>query len=299
MLRLDLFGAMKVHVGAATVQLNGKPASLLAYLAMAHGQFFSRNELTLTLWCDQSAGTSSGCFNTALWRLRRVLPTSEAKLVISDRGGAIGLNPELPLQLDVREFERCITPTLAKPLAQCDHKDIAPLRQGLNLYRGDLLAGFTDEWAVREREKNHRLQLNALSRLMQLSARAQDWSDSISCAQTILDQDPLREDIHRELMALYLHSGQRALALRQFESCRTALKRELAIAPMPETQQLYQHIANAAVSHHPLHHAHAHLRALTALTQAVDEAANTPWCHSNFEPPHTSTDQPLQLSLPF
>jgi hypothetical protein len=41
--------------------------------------------------------------------------------------------------------------------------------------------------------------------------------------------------------------GQRALALRQFERCRSALRRELAIHPMQETLQLHQQIADAAV----------------------------------------------------
>jgi hypothetical protein len=37
------------------------------------------------------------------------------------------------------------------------------------------------------------------------------------------------------------------LALRQFELCRAALKRELAIQPMPETVALYRGIAREAV----------------------------------------------------
>jgi DNA-binding SARP family transcriptional activator len=254
MLRLELFGAMKVCVRALsgapqTLALSGKPSGLLAYLAMAHGQFFSRNELTQILWSDQTEGASSGCFNTVLWRLRSTLSKVTSPIVMSDRRGAIGLNPDIPIELDVLEFEHRVAPALAKPLSLCKADDIHALRQGVALYKGDILAGFQDDWALREREKHRRLQLNALGRLMQLCALNQDWAGAINHAQHILDLDPLREDVHRELMALYLQSGQRALALRQFETCRTALKRELAIAPMFETQSLYQQISNAAV--HP------------------------------------------------
>ena len=50
----------------------------------------------------------------------------------------------------------------------------------------------------------------------------------------ILDRDMLREDTHCDLMRLLVR-GECALALRQFERCRDALRRELAIQPMRES----------------------------------------------------------------
>jgi hypothetical protein len=41
------------------------------------------------------------------------------------------------------------------------------------------------------------------------------------------------------MMRLYAASGQRALAIRQYEMCRTSLTSELNIQPMGETQALY------------------------------------------------------------
>ena len=62
----------------------------------------------------------------------------------------------------------------------------------------------------------------------------------------------LREDVHRELMQLFVLNGQRAHALRQFEHCRELLRRELAIHPMRETMALYQKIANSAIGSEPV-----------------------------------------------
>jgi hypothetical protein len=47
---------------------------------------------------------------------------------------------------------------------------------------------------------------------------------------------------------MHAESGQRPLALRQFENCREVLKRELGVAPLPETVQLYREIAGSAGS---------------------------------------------------
>ena len=54
--------------------------------------------------------------------------------------------------------------------------------------------------------------------------------------------DPLRETAHRTLMRLFDASGQSGLALRQYESCRDLLQRELAVRPDAETESLYQEI---------------------------------------------------------
>jgi DNA-binding SARP family transcriptional activator len=298
MLRLELFGAMKVHVQdpsgpPCVLPLTGRPAGLLAYLSIAHGQFFSRSELTLALWSEQHEAASSGCFNTVLWRLRRALPAhTKDSMVICDRRGAVGLSPALDITLDLHEFAAYVEPALGKPLALCRDEDLSALKRGVALYKGEVLAGFTEEWALRAREKHRRLHLNALGRLMQLCSLAQDWHASIGYAQAILDQDPLREDIHRELMGLYLHSGQRPLALRQYETCRSALKRELAIPPMQETHILYQAIAHAAL--HPA-------QASPPASLRWQPSASHPAPRSHLEPVQdhlAQAEAELQMSLP-
>lgn len=257
MLHISLFGhlsvARRTGEGAwEAIDIAGRPGGLLAYLALAKGRFFERSELLATLWGDAGESlASAGAFNTTLWRLRKALerPQGPAELVLCDRHGAIGLAHDAALELDTDAFTALVAPALAKPLEQLGADDLAALRRGVELYRDDVLAGFTDGWALRERELHRRMLLNALARLMQLCSLAQDHAGAIRHAQLILDRDPLREDVHRELMRLYLANGQRAMALRQFEACRAALKRELAIQPMRETMAAYQRIAESALGH--------------------------------------------------
>jgi DNA-binding SARP family transcriptional activator len=72
------------------------------------------------------------------------------------------------------------------------------------------------------------------------------WSDSLTYGGLLLQHDPLREDVHREVMRLYVGAGQRTLALRQYELCREILARELAIEPMEETRTLYTEILHTS-----------------------------------------------------
>jgi two-component SAPR family response regulator len=253
MLRIWLFGSLCVANDAAGEQvtaISGRCGSLLAYLALGRGRYFSRAELLGTLWPERIASMTAGSFNTALWRLRRMLecpPLQHGELIASDRRGAIGLNGSQAIWLDIEEFERRIASGLSRPIEQLGDCDIEDLRAGVALYKSDILIEFTDDWALREREKHRRHYLNALWRLMQLCAIRREYGEAISYAQSILDCDALREDVHRELMQLFVLSGQRAQALRQFETCRDMLRRELAIQPMRETLALYRQIADSAI----------------------------------------------------
>jgi DNA-binding SARP family transcriptional activator len=85
--------------------------------------------------------------------------------------------------------------------------------------------------------------------------------------QQILDLEPLREDIHRAMMRLYLKNGQRAQAARQFDICSMILARDLSIQPVEETQALYkQIITDADDSPQP-----KLTNSLTSYNQAVDQ----------------------------
>ncbi|GAB2507515.1 AfsR/SARP family transcriptional regulator [Lysobacter humi (ex Lee et al. 2017)] len=253
MLRISLFGSMALATGrddAPEVAVAGRSASLLAYLALGQGRSFSRSELLASLWPDPGASASTGSFNTALWRLRRLLetpPLAHGTLITSDRRGAIAMCPHTDVWLDVTEFDRLVSPALARAPERLTEDDADALERGVRLYKADLLVELSDDWALRARERYRRGFLNALYRLMQIATLRRQYLEGIGHAQRILDHDPLREDVHRDLMQLYVASGQRALALRQFECCRELLRRELAIQPMRETQALYRRIADSAV----------------------------------------------------
>ena len=306
-LRLALFGSFSVHIGRAggeamsALSLAGRPGGLLALLALAGGRFFSRAELARELWSGSPEAGSPGCFNTLLWRLRKTLETpalDTGELIECDRQGALRLAGHVQVSTDIDEYRLLVEAPLAKPVEQLSPADIEQLRRAVPLYQGDVLASFHEDWALRLRERHRRLQLGALARLMHLATLAQCWPDAIRHGEAMLEIDELREDVCREVMRCHLAAGQRALALRQFERCRAALKQELAIQPMRETVALYQQIADAATTRTEPEPALATLFAdagpargglAPALMQSIAQAR---WHLSQ-------ADAHLQLQLPF
>ena len=80
MLYLYLFGHLSLAgadgvCSSSAVELPGRPGSLLAFLALARGRFFSRGELVSVLWPEQTEGGGTiRSLNTVLWRLRKPVP---------------------------------------------------------------------------------------------------------------------------------------------------------------------------------------------------------------------------------
>jgi DNA-binding SARP family transcriptional activator len=253
-LRIYLFGSVRiVHDGRpAEVNVTRIVQALLAYLLLQRHRCHSREVLTGLLWGDHREDRAHGCLNTALWRLRRVLEPEgipRGTYLMTTPAGEVGFNRERDYWLDVEVFEAQVGQVLAQPFTAMEAADVEELEQTLQLYSGDLLEGFYDNWALREQERLRCLYLNSLAHCMYYYRHHGAYEESLACGQQILNRDPLREEIHRDMMRLYLDAGRRALAVRQYETCHAILATELGIPPMEETQALYAQIAPLAGHH--------------------------------------------------
>jgi TolB-like protein/Flp pilus assembly protein TadD len=95
-----------------------------------------------------------------------------------------------------------------------------------------------EEWLLATRSEFHALACDAL----EAAANSDDTSTAIDCLRRLLALDPLREEAHRQLMRQLHQSGDRAGALRQYQSCADILNRELQVDPDAATRALYEKI---------------------------------------------------------
>jgi DNA-binding SARP family transcriptional activator len=204
------------------------------------------------LWGEHRQDQARRCLSTTLWRLRGILEPAGVprgtNLVITSIG-EVSFNWASDHRLDVALFEEQVGRGLAHPGGSMTIIKAHELQAAVQLYTGELLEGFYDDWALRERERLRALYLSSLQRLMEYHQQQGTYAESLACGQLILETDPLREDIHRVLMRLHAAQGQRALAVRQYEVCRDLLVTELGIVPLAETQTLYDEIMLLEGSH--------------------------------------------------
>ncbi|MBX3085598.1 MAG: tetratricopeptide repeat protein [Anaerolineae bacterium] len=241
-------------LGGLSIQLDDQPVSgfvsrkveaLLVYLACERREH-RREALGELLWDDLPQARTLANLRMALSSLQQQLPDH----VITTRQSVM-LNPASEVWVDAILLDTELR--LAAPSYRSPHDFVrsaaARLQQNLDLYKGDFLAGFTlrdgqgfDQW-MRTEQQRLRLDVTAAwQALIKRSLARGQFAAGIEQARRHLELDPLLEDVHRDLMYMLAHTGQRSAALMQFETCRRLLADELGISPSSETASLYQKI---------------------------------------------------------
>ncbi len=247
-LRIQLLGGFQLISGDTPITAVELPRlqSLLAYLLMHRGTPIARQQLAFLLWPDSAEGQARSNLRTLVARLRGALPHADAFL--SSDTHSLQWQPDGPWALDVADFEQALA--LAEQAGNQVAARVA-LEQAADLYRGDLLPGCYDDWILPERERLQQLFLAALERLIQLHEQQRDYPAAIQVAQRLLRHDPLAEATYQHLMRLHALNGDRASALRVYQTCVTVLRRELDVEPSPATRATYERLAHEASAAQP------------------------------------------------
>jgi len=242
LLHIQLLGAVRVCHAAHTydARLTQTLQPLLAWLVLNRRKTHAREALTELFWGEQREDRARRCLSTALWRLKQALEPDGVQpgAYLISTAATVGFNSHSDHWLDVAAFEEGIGLLRSLGHAPGSTEDWLRAEEAIGHYTGDLLEGFYDDWAIRERERLRLLYLDGLATLLTHHSQAAAHDDALRCGQQILALDPLREDVHRELIRLHLQRGHRALALHQYEQCRSVLDDELGVAPMEETRAL-------------------------------------------------------------
>lgn len=247
---VSLLGGYAIARGEPPRELHLTSATqlLLAYLTLNRNVIHRREQLIGVFWPDVDEKRARNCLNTTVWRLRcRLEPDHDGReaYLVTRPGGEIYLNPAADLRLDVAAFLDAARSGLSTAERLPGRDRVQELQQAIHLYKGELLAGYFEDWILRERERLRYVHLQCLQQLMHHYHEQADDEKAIVCGQQLLEAEPLREDVHRTLMRLYVATGRRAQAVRQYEQCCQLLADELHIAPMPETLALYDQIVQA------------------------------------------------------
>ena len=233
MLQIYLFGPLRLLYHGQPLKFAALPKTLplFAYLLLNRTKPIPRTTLAFTHWPDSNEAEARSNLRRHLYELRRVLPpTAEERPWLLVDNNTVQWNPAAAYWCDVVAFEEATE--AAESLAEA-----------VRLYTGDLLPELYEDWSFSVRERLRNRFFERLSRLMNLAQTAGDQPTAIVYAQQILQHDPLREDVVRDVMTLRRENGDRAGALQEYQRFAQRLRAELDIAPMVETSALYDAIA--------------------------------------------------------
>ncbi len=236
-LEIRVFGSLRLQdrESGQIRPLNGKVRDLFSYLLIAREVAHSREQLAGIFWGDRDSEKARHCLNTTLWRLNRSLAPNGASNHLRIGAYHIGFNLSNECWIDVVEFETRFNWAEAAGDVPPEQRALF-YSQAVAFYDGDLLTDCYEDWCVIERERLRCLYSRALKWLITYHISRRDYAPAIEYARRALACDPLYEEVHRQLMQIYLAMGQPNDALRQYRACEDIVRRELAQEPMPETQ---------------------------------------------------------------
>lgn len=242
-LHVRLLGGLAVSWGKEPLPpiAGAMPRSLFAYLLTYRDRPHTRDLLAGTFWPDLPDNVARRRLTQALWQIRRALSPHP---VLLTEGDTVQVNPDLPLWLDVQEFGELVDWEIGK--SGQPSTNLPALEQAVNLYQGEFLAGYYDDWALVEQERLHEGFLDTLERLVAEYKSRGDYRAALTYARRLAGEDPWREEAHREVMRLCHVLGRDAEALKQYDICRQILADELGVEPSPETKDLAVEVAERA-----------------------------------------------------
>ncbi len=231
------FGAASVcdESGEEIAGLMAQPKrmALLAYLALARPSGYHRRDtIAALLWPELDQQRARAALRKSLFGLRDALG---AETVVGRGDQEVAVLPE-HLWCDAAAFETAL--------------DDGRPRVALELYRGDLLAGFSapdvasefEDWLGRERD---RLRARAAEGAWEVAESAEqegDTTDAIQWGRRACGLAPDDETCIRRLIQLHDRLGDRAGALKAYEGLVAYLREEYQVEPAPETRALMEAI---------------------------------------------------------
>jgi ATP/maltotriose-dependent transcriptional regulator MalT/DNA-binding SARP family transcriptional activator len=217
---------------------------IFCYIATSKHRRVDKDVLIDAFWAEEDPATIEKNFHPTISHIRKALNSRQSfkQNFLVFRDGAYQLNPELVYSIDTEEFENALAEA-EKAKREKNTEDFrANLEKANSLYRGDFMTGVYDEWAEERRHYFNEQHSRVLNALAKLAFSEKSWSNALKFANEILQKDPFREDAHRLIMKIYAAQGKRSSLIEQFENLQTILKKELGVAPAPETQRVYQEL---------------------------------------------------------
>jgi DNA-binding SARP family transcriptional activator len=247
--RLSLLGGFRAEhrtvVPDGAWQQRRSAKALVKLLATYPSHCLHREQIFDLLWPEVEFESAVNSFGKALHVARRALepdiPSRGASSYLRLVDGILSLATQ-GVWIDADHFQSMGEEALHRT-------DANMLRHAIDSYTGDLLPEDAYEsWTTARR--NALADLNLRLRLALADALAGSGQRDMAIEQLVhaLQLDSTREDVHCRLMRLYAQSGQRMLALRQYQACCEALDRELDARPETATVTLYKDIRESRLA---------------------------------------------------
>ncbi len=249
MLAVRMLGQFELTIDEQRVRdWRGQRTQALAQFLTAHRQrSVPRDELIAAVWPDVDEDDGRHRLHQAVYELRRTLhATAPGRSPIVCIDGGYRVDHEIPVWVDVEEFDDLVSAASRCLSAQRSDEAIELGQQALQLYRGDFLCQVTSaDWATAERNRLRARFVQLSIHTGELLAKSGDDAAALAVVDPVLGMEPWNEDATVIKMRCHARGGARSMAAAAYRSCAQALTCEFGMTPAAPTSRVYDQIRAA------------------------------------------------------
>lgn len=251
-INIRMLGSFTIEYGGSAISDRNnrmrKVWLLLAYLICNRSQL-STQEHYLSLM--QGSGFSesadpNGKLKALFYRARTMLNElgeNAGHDWIIRKNGTYAWNDEIPVTLDVEDFER-----LCKQAAAAQGNERLELyREALALYKGNFLPKLDmEEWVIPISAYYHQMYLSAASECLAMLEDGNMWQEAAQLCQAALKTDPCSEELYQHLMRCRIGLGDRAGAMMAYDEMSEMLFATFGVMPSDESRAIFREASSEA-----------------------------------------------------
>ncbi|MER7345840.1 BTAD domain-containing putative transcriptional regulator [Streptomyces aurantiacus] len=217
--------------GSEPLEVPASGQQVLARLALCGAA--TRSALAGTLWPDATEARARASLRTAVWRLN-----GAGRALTDAREGVLSLSRRV--RVDIQDLTAAAHHVLSGNALSATREPMRAAYQVLLCGR-ELLPGWQQDWVAFERERLHQLRLHALEALSARLVARRQYAPALEAALESIRADPLRESAHRAVVSVHLAEHNLTEAVRQYETFRELLLRELGVEPSGQFATMLRH----------------------------------------------------------
>ncbi|GAA2730193.1 AfsR/SARP family transcriptional regulator [Streptomyces nogalater] len=256
-MRFNLIGLFEIITddGERLTPKAPKVCQTLAVLALHARKAVTTDVLVRELWGADPPAGAVRTLQTHVYHARRML--NDARVSASGRqlltteapGYLLDLSED---EVDVGVFEKLVRRAqweLSEGSPEGASRHLVTARE---LMRGPILSNVPHGSVLASRVAHfEELRLRALEFWVETENRLGRHRELLPELRTLVDDYPLHEWFHGELISALYRAGRRAEALEAYQNLYRILKRELGLEPAPELRQLQARILDSTVTEIP------------------------------------------------
>ncbi|MBI5088404.1 MAG: AfsR/SARP family transcriptional regulator, partial [Actinobacteria bacterium] len=210
-------------------------------LVLRAREVVSAGALAELVWADAQPRNPVNALQLQVSYLRKRLGGGSAGQPVVTRPGGYVLMVD-DEDIDARRFEQLVRD--AARLAPTDPvRSLDLWETALGLWRGAAFADVLGEpFVVGEATRLEEMRLSAVEERNDVLLTLGRHAELVGELSGLVNEHPLRERLHAQLMLALYRAGRQADALRAFSRARAVLVDELGIDPGPELRRLEQHV---------------------------------------------------------